>query len=194
MNKLLPRDLQKFIRKNAIKKIVLFLACTVVLSLALLFFGKVILHTDNTVYLWGIWLLGVCLLALFLKLHTLVGDKTFCGTIAKTIVKTVDDKALTIGLGSMRQRHIVDLIVSSIDGKTYYKSVSSFEDKAEVRNSLDKYKEGDAVFHLSGTPYTILLPAESERHVQCAVCGRTNDIAHSTCEKCGHTLIKSFLQ
>ncbi len=194
MNKRLPKDLQNFIRKKTIKKIVLFLACTAIYSLAIIFFGKKILHTDNTIYLWGMGLLGVCILAYVLRMHTLIFDKTYCGTIAKTIVKTEDDKALTIGLGSMHQRHIIDLIVSSIDGKTYYKRISSFEDKAEVRSGLDKYKEGDTVFHLSGTPYTILLPKESERHVQCAVCGRTNDMERGTCEKCSHTLIKSFLQ
>lgn len=191
MNKKLPEDLKRFVRGTVLRKVALFLACTFVYSVLLLLFGKFVLHTERAIALLVGWLLGESAIFFLLRLPALLADKTFYGTVAKAIVKTKDSRSLTIGLASMYEDHIVDLIVTLPDGKLHYKSVTVIEDKAAVRAGLDSYKEGDAVFHLRGTPHTILLPKESDTTVQCAVCGRVNDKHGDACEKCGHTLVKA---
>lgn len=192
LNKNLPQDLKKFVRSQIIQKITIFALCVLAYSFILFFFGKIILHTDNLFSVLVFWLLGVGILAAILRIPALIADKTICGTVAKTIIKTEDTKALTAGLGTLQQKHVIDLIITTSDGKTHYKNISSVEDKTAVRASLSRYKEGDTVFHLRGTPHTILIPKESDLSVQCAVCGRANDISLDTCEKCNHTLIKSL--
>lgn len=188
----LPKDLKEFVRNKIIKRILLFSGCVLAYSIILFFFGKVILHTNNIVSVFVLWLLGAALLAVILRLPTLLTDKMICGTIAKTIVKTQDSKALTAGLGSLKQKHVIDLIITSVDGKTHYKNVSTVESKAATSAATDRYKEGDTVFHLPATPHTIRLPQESDTSVPCAVCGRVNDKNRDTCESCAHTLIKSL--
>ena len=188
-----PEDLKKAIRNKIVQKTTQFLILGAIYSLAVFLFGKFILHTENTMAVWVLGVLGVGILAVILRLPFLLTDKTFGGTVSKAIVKTEDVKKLTdVGLGSVKQQHTVDLIITTPDGKTHYKNIRTVKDTAGVRASLDRYKEGDTVFHLSGTPYTILLPKESDTSVQCAVCGRMNHKTIDTCEKCGHTLIKDL--
>lgn len=178
-----------FIKK--IRKAIVFFISVLVFSLVVIFFGESILSTDSTVSVWVFWFLGIVILSLALLMPVLIKDKTFCGTIVKAIVKTEDTKSLTVGLGVLQQKHVIDLVITSFDGKTHYKNISEIEDKAEARAGLDRYKEGDIVFHLCATPYTIVLPRENDLSVQCAVCGRVNDKSNHSCDKCKHTLIKS---
>ena len=189
----LPEDLKKTVRNKILRKTTQFLISGAIYCLIVFWFGKFVLHTENVMAVWVLGILGVSILAVVLRLPFLLTDKTFCGTVSKAIVKTEDVKKLTdVGLGSVKQQHTVDLIITTPDGKTLYKNIRTVKDTAGVRASLDRYKEGDAVFHLSGTPYTILLPKNSDTSVQCAVCGRMNNITNDTCEKCGHTLVKDF--
>ena len=187
----LPADLKEFVRKSILKKIFVFACALVAYTLLLFFFGKIIFHTESPLFVLAFWLIGAGILAAILHIPAMLTDKTVYGTVAKTLVKTEDCKELTAGLGSLKQNHIVDLIITSPDGKTYYKHISAVEDKAAARASTDRYKAGDTVFHLRTTPHTVLLPKGNDSSVQCAVCGRANDKSRDTCESCAHTLIKS---
>ena len=192
-SKNLPKDLKNLVSGKIFRKILLFLISSAIFTVFAVVLGKNILNTDNSIAVVTLIVLGIGVLAVILRLPLLLTDETFGGTVSKVIVKTEDVKKLIdVGLGSIKQEHTIDLIITSLDGKTHYKNIRAVEDAAGVRASLDRYKEGDTVFHLSGTPYTILLPKGSDTSVQCAVCGRMNNITNDTCEKCGHTLVKDL--
>ena len=198
-SKNLPQDLRQFVRKKLARKLIVF-GILVLLYAAIIFvLEKFVIHTENAVSVGGFIAIGVGVIAAVLRLHFLLADKTFVGTIAKTIVKTTDKTEnymhmTYVAFMSSQQTHTLDLIVSGVDGKMYYKTVNVIKNKEAARANLDRYREGDAVFHLTGTPYTVILPEESDTHVQCAVCGRMNPKTNGTCEQYKHSLIKSFTE
>ena len=186
----IPNDLKKFARNYVVKRVV---ACIVMLALLVTF---LVLYID-TIFSSGLASVKVlfCIVVLVVP-FILTGvplklfDRTYFGTVEQVSVETTvdSDSKSKPTWQTLYVRNTVYLTIRTPDGKVIDKKVYSAQ--ANRNQNYDMYKNGDRVFHLYGSKYTVILPKKSDTHVECAVCGASNDIDNDKCRNCGHTLIK----
>ena len=87
-------------------------------------------------------------------------------------------------------KNTVYLLIETPSGKTVYKK--AYSGKVKTEENINKYREGDLVFHLYGTSTVIVLPDTSDTAVQCAICGDANKTDECACHSCGHSLVKNI--
>lgn len=189
---LLKKEYNKYILSTIWKKSRMCLICLAILSTVIIFWGEYIFPTKY-VEIRGISYIIVLLLPCILTKFPLnLIDSTYCGTIEKVIVKTGKDNeyinpVLWNGL-STYSVNTTYLILKSPSGQIFKQKVGI--EKGTSGQYVDKYHEGDVVFHLYGTNQVIVLPKESDENTQCAVCGTVNPVENDQCRNCNHTLIK----
>ena len=122
--------------------------------------------------------------------HKLI-DRTYYGTVRKVdIVTTTDnDSSIKPTRENMYIKNTVYLSIERTNGKLIYKK--AYSGNAKSQQNLNKYCEGDSVFHLYGTNTVVVLPDPNAETVHCVVCGASNNIADNKCRDCGYSLIKN---
>lgn len=186
----IPNDLKKFARNYVVKRVV---ACIVMFALlaVFLFLCMEIIFPAGLVSIKALFAITVLSLPFIITgVPFNLLDKTYYGTIENVTVETTVDsyaKARPVW-ETLYVRNTVYLSIRTPDGKVIDKKVYSAQ--ANRNQNYDMYKNGDRVFHLCGSKYTVILPKKSDTHVECAVCGASNDINNDKCRNCRHTLIK----
>ena len=124
-------------------------------------------------------------------------DKTFFGRIIKVKIYTRTDIGWLYKriFPSVRNNTIVLYCLlnnGKIHAQTVYRETTAMiMEKREYKTiNVDKYQEGDLVFHLYGSGQTVVLPKPSDDVVQCAICGSYVDINKEICPNCSHSLVK----
>ena len=117
-------------------------------------------------------------------------DRTYCGVIEDVEVTTSNDVDMSWGKrGRVCYKNVVYLKIKTDDGGVIYKKVHSAISNKINDIQIQKYKVGERVFHLYGTPHTIIISKKSNEAIECAVCGSLNSHEHVKCRYCGHTLL-----
>lgn len=186
----IPNDLKKFARNYVVKRVV---ACIVMFALLAVF---LVLYID-TIFSSGLASVKVlfCIVVLVVP-FILTGvplklfDRTYFGTVEQVSVETTvdSDSKSKPTWQTLYVKNTVYLTIETTVGKVIDKKV--YSSQAKGNQNYDMYKNGDRVFHLYGSKYTIILPTKADSYVKCTVCGASNDINNDKCRNCGHTLIK----
>lgn len=204
-----PSDLQKYVKKQIIKHVAVFLLWQGMMIAILLIFGKALFGVDNP-YVIG-FMYALCLLVPFVNTKTvrLLCDKTYFGVIERVEIKTSFENErpwkptqegqytatkviLTVKEEGSDRRHTVKVTEKggTNEKQGMWDAYSQRPDSGFVQNAEMRYKVGAKVFHLRSTKHLVVLPEESDTTLRCAVCGETNKAEQETCRKCGHTLMK----
>ena len=205
----IPSDLQKYVKNQIIKHVAVFLLWEAMMIAILLIFGKDLFGVGNP-YVLG-FMYALCLIAPFVNTNIvrLLRDKSYFGVIERTEIQTSFENerpwhptlegqytatkvVLTVKEeGSDKRRTVKVQEKGGINEKQgMWDAYSQRPDGTFVQNTEMRYREGARVFHLRGTKHLVVMPEESDTTLRCAVCGDHNAIEHTTCRKCGHTLVK----
>ena len=185
----LPKDLTLFSVKTALKRIVPCVLMLILFSVALTFWGDVILPIKKEPVKTILYVIVMLVPFAVTGVPYKMLDRTYTGTVQKVEITTTVDNAYHSKptRESLYYKNTVYLHVMQENGVVIRQKVS--EKDARAAQNLEAYKVGDKVFHLYGSTQTIVLPEEKDELVQCAICGEANYKDECHCKLCGHTLI-----
>ncbi len=189
---ILPKDLQKYCRKIILKRVIPCIVLISVFVTILALWGNNIFNIDNKYIQISCYIVVMLIPFVITGVPKKLIDSTYYGTIKKVDIVTTMDNDSSVKPTS-EHIHLKDTIYLSIerpDGKLIYKK--AYGCKARLQQKLNKYCEGDSVFHLYGTNTVVVLPDSTDNTVLCAVCGSSNNIEDDKCRDCGYSLIKNF--
>ena len=186
----LPKDLKKFARRSAWRRILFFAGLSVGFCMFLyVCFSNGKRDMDDWVQVSGY---GAALLVagLISGFPWKITDRTYYGTVVKRKyrVEFETQKIQTIHL-EKTSNNICRFTVQLPGGK---RMRGSMRDEAVSYTGKARFAVGDTVFHLFGAPVTVRLSDAPEASVYCAVCGEENKEPGKQCHYCGHTLITSL--
>ena len=187
----LSKDLKKYVTNYILNRIISFVILTAGLIIVLVLWGNVIFKTDNKIYQYGCYTLAMLLPFVLTGVPFGLIDRTYCGIVTKVDVATALASKSVVKVGGDMMwytKNTIFLTVLLDNGKQIKTKV--YEGEAKLEQHINTYKEGDRVFHLYGTKTTVVLPEEADTHVQCPVCGASNDKTVEICRMCDHTLVK----
>ena len=192
MKQKLPSDLHAFVLKKVLPRVILCVALLVTIALLMVFLGDTIFPSDSDIYrVKGLIVLSAIVIVLWLTgVPFKLIDQTFFGIVEKVDVTTVTDTNVPgrLSKDGFHTDNVVTLRIRTLNEKI--KSKTIYRERVKQSEFFDQFKEGDKVFHLYGTDYTINL--SNKTNAKCSVCGKDNHIESDCCASCGHTLIKSF--
>lgn len=193
MTRNLPADLRRFVIRNAARRILLCLTLFITFGVVLWFWGDRLFPHITIEFRISCYV--VCMLLPFPLAgvpHKLF-DHTFGGKVLYVDVATTEESWLP-GAPALRlyDKNTVRLHIVMRDGRELFKKVA--EGRVPSAPYVDKFHQGDEVFHLYGSKYTVVLPKPADTSVQCAVCGTSNDVTAVRCRRsrCRHTLVKEL--
>ena len=185
----IPKDLKAYAVKTALKRLVPCVLLLIGFVVALILWGDIILPIDKDIVKVIVYTIVMLVpFALTGVPHKMI-DQTYSGIVEKVEVTTTVDNLYhdRPTRESLYLKNTVFLHVKQENGAVVRRKAS--EKNARISQNAEAYKAGDAVFHLYGSPQTIVLPKETDQFVQCAICGDANDKTECRCKACGHTLV-----
>ncbi len=194
----LPRDLRIFVTKAVLKRVVPCLLLLVTFSVALIFWGDVILPIEKEIVKVIVYTMVMLVPFVVTGVPYKMIDSTWVGEVVET--KIVEENSFT---NEVRPRMYgsVNVILNvkmpngktreiKLQGSTFAKHVNLlFAASGNANQTEDFYSVGNTVFHLYGSSQYIVLPKPADKTVQCPICGIKNDKNHEKCDSCGHSLI-----
>ena len=196
--KTLPKDLKNFAIKSALKRVVPCVLLLAAFSIALIFWGDVILPIDKEIVKVIVYTMIMLVpFAVTSVPHKMI-DSTWVGEVVET--KIVEENSFT---NEVRPRMYgsVNVILNvkmpngktkevKLQGSTFAKHNNlRFAATGNANQKEDFYSAGNTVFHLYGSNQSIVLPKPADKTVQCPICGIKNDKTNEKCESCGHSLV-----
>ena len=186
----LPKDLQKFVRRCACRRILLFAGLTAAFCL---FVFVCFQNSERAPNVW-VQVLGYFFAVLVASLISgcpwKMLDRTYYGTVVKTKYRVeMDAKKIQTTQMQNTRINICRFTVKLPDGKLQR---GSMRDEAVSYTGKARFAVGDTVLHLFGAPVTVRLSDQPVASVYCPVCGEENKEAGKQCHYCGHTLIASL--
>lgn len=187
----IPAELKKYARNAVLKRIIPCAVLIVVFAVLLLIFGSTICNTDNKVFKVSFYIVVMFVPFVITGVPFKLIDKTYEGIVEAVSIETTVDSGSSVkpSREQLYKKNTIYLTVKLPNGKVCTKKV--YEGKANLNQHLETYKKGDHVFHLYGSKYTVVLPKESDREVQCAICGERNKIEDDICRSCNNSLYKA---
>jgi len=188
----LPEDLKKYERSQKLKPVFVFVLCEITAALFFVLTRNVMYQTE---YIAKYNVIGhafytvIFTVPLFISgIFSALSDKTFYGTIEKVKISTTVDSMNSFkpSKETRYRKNTIYLYVKEDGGEVGKFRI--YSGRAKEGQFLETYNNGDRVFHLYGSKYTVIIPKPSDTMSQCAVCGITTDINEEFCHKCGHTL------
>ena len=194
----LPRDLRIFVTKAVLKRVVPCLLLLVTFSVALIFWGDVILPIEKEIVKVIVYTMVMLVPFVVTGVPHKMIDSTWVGEVLET--KIVEENSFT---NEVRPRMYgsVNVILNvkmpngktkeiKLQGSTFAKHVNLlFAASGNANQTEDFYSVGNTVFHLYSSSQYIVLPKAADKTVQCPICGIKNDKTHEKCDSCGHSLI-----
>jgi len=208
---ILPIDLQKYAKKQIIKRWLLFFVYLVLIATVSWAVLPELSKRLDPFPISLICLAAVLFAAYFSKVLNLVFEKNWSGKIAEVKVETKTGSYSRYGKTAICEKNTILLIVEKENGKTVCIPAETFVSKSENGESvrvgkeyeysrhvlcgkpeefLRKYRKGDLVYHFRGIERNVIVAQERRSLVTCAVCGMENDAAVDRCHQCGYTLLK----
>ncbi len=189
----LPNDLRKYVLRRALKRIISCMVLLLGFGGIMLFFGDVLFDDLQNAFKVIIYIVIMILTFRITGVPHKLIDQTYYGKVVdvKQVLTLDNERSAKPSLESAFMRNTIYLTITTPSGKKIKRK--AYSGRANNQQFLDPYQKGDKVFHLAYTPRTIVLPTSSDTRVECCVCGRNNDIENDTCDGCGHTLVKIFV-
>lgn len=186
----IPKDLQRLVRRLFLKKIIALVLILTIMCVAITFINNKIYEQVDIVSMVSSYIFCIFIALLIVGVSNKLFDKTFYGKVIKVDVETTVDSSSSVKptREHLYYKNTVYLTVETDSGKTIKRKVH--EARVNSQSECDLYKVGDWVFHLYGTKHTIVIPNESNDYVCCSVCGEVNNKNETLCRSCMHTLVK----
>ncbi len=182
----IPRDLREYATSQFLKRVIPCALMTGAPAIVLYLWGNVIFPTDSRAFKAIAYTLVLFIPFYVCGVPFKVVDGTWGGKILHCDIKT---SAVAEKVGRrMYYKNTVYLTIETPSGEFDYRKV--YEGNAFFRKELEKYREGDYVFHLYGSKHVVYYEGKAEEVVQCAVCGDKNDSRERVCRLCRHSLVK----
>lgn len=185
----LPETLKRAVRGSVLKRVVPCLVAEMILVACLILWGDRLFPLKYAVARTSCHI-AVILIPLFVTgVPMKLFDRSWRGTVQKVEIETTIDNASPIKptRDYNYTKNTVNLAIVRDDGKWMY--VKAYEGRAKFQQNLNKYKEGDEVFHLYGTNRIIVLSKGRDAQAECAFCGSMNGKESGHCHSCGCELI-----
>ena len=188
----IPEDVKKYQRNVILKRVIPCCVLLILLGSMIYFFEKTIHPIENHSFYVSFYIIIMLLPFAITGVPFKLFDKTYYGVIEKVDIVTAVDNSSSVKptREHLYEKNTIYLTIITESGKRLYKK--AYSGNAKFQQYLEQYKESDTVYHLYGTNNVIVLPKSSESHIQCAVCGDSNDTNNTVCRNCGHTLIKNI--
>ncbi len=187
----LPMDMRRCARKQALKRIIPCLFLIVLFGIVLILWGgRIFNNTNDTFRITGYILIMLLPFALTGVPFKLI-DRTYLGEVTDvSLITTIDNESsIWPTIEGAYRKNTVYLTVKLPNGRQIRKKV--LEARVGSLQPIEHYRKGDCVFHLYGSRYTVIVPKSQNTQIVCAVCGTTNSTDDIVCRSCGHTVIKS---
>lgn len=189
--KQLPLDLRRVARQAVLRRVIPCVLLEVGLVVLMLLIGDDLFGDTPmpTALIYGLYVLLLLVPPFVTGVPLKLLDKTYCGTVED--VKVTDGVAFQYAVAKGGKRYstiVTTLTVRTSDGESLRRTVTHTGGHAQLKG--EGYRVGDRVFHLYGSPHTVVIPAKQSDIRRCAVCGETNGFEETCCRSCGHTLIR----
>ena len=190
----LPEDIRAFTHKTVLKRAVPCVMLLIASVVFLLLCGERAFDTGKNIS-WRIFYYGVTIALPFMitGVPLKLIDRTYLGTVERVEIKSSvvldNDRSIRVERRHWYSKNSVCLTILTHNGRRIERRV--YEDNSSNVSQLERYREGDTVFHLYGSKEVVILPKAADTHVKCAVCGRVNGIGERYCGFCRQTLIKT---
>lgn len=189
--KQLPADLRGVARRAVLRRVIPCVLLEAGLVVLMLLVGDDLFGDTPmpAAVIYGLYTLLLVVPPLVTGVPLKMRDKTWCGTVKE--VKTADGVAFEYAVARGGKRYdtlVTTMTVRTPDGETLQRTVTHAGRHAQLKS--EGYRVGDRVFHLYGSPYTVVIPEKQSDICRCAVCGGTNLFEESHCHDCGHTLVR----
>ncbi len=186
----IPRDLVIYRRNQILKRVIPCAVLLIFLSVALFLWGDTIFQIENRGVRVFCYIVVLVLPFIITGVPLKMIDSTYCGTVKKVNVVTTMDNESTIKptLEGIYYKNTVYLTIETAEGKIIRRKARS--QRADSRQPLDIYCEGDIVFHLYGTKHVVVIPTGDSPSIDCVVCGAANEAQNVVCKDCRHTLLR----
>ena len=207
--KMLPKDIQKHIKKKILFKWVCRILAFLILATidALLFWSSRTLIGDMHIILKIFFYVAFIILPFWLSgvPHKLI-DKSWKGKILDVSVATATEASNEFGYRPrLYRKNKIVLKIEREDGKILVKKTAGYpvadetrgmgyfsksKTSGDINKKADNYNIGDDVYHFYGLENLVVLSNSSDS-IDCIVCSATNPKTRDDCFLCGHSLIKS---
>jgi hypothetical protein len=186
----LPENFKNFARKKILKRVIPCAVLLCGLALLLAFFGKEMFPTDIAIARYSFYLIGMLIPFAVTGVPFKLIDHSYCGTVEKVSIKTTTDNHTPMKptRENSYSKNTIYLSVRLKDGSCIRRK--AYEGPAKLQQHLNTYSVGDFVFHLYGSSYTVVIPANPTQQAQCPICGEYNDPSADTCRSCNGLLIQ----
>lgn len=188
--KQLPTDLRRVVRRSILRRVIPCILLEAGLIAGLWFIGDDLLG-DTPMHpsmIWGIYVLLLPVPTLVTGVPLRMRDKTRYGIVEE--VKSADGLEFEAGVARKSRMYntvVTTLTVRAPDGESFQLTVTHAGSHAQLKS--EGYHVGDHVFHLYGSPHTVIIPTHQSDIRRCAVCYATNEFPDTACCHCGHTLL-----
>lgn len=189
-----PSDIRQYVQNRILRRIVPCAALTVLLIVVFLVFDSVFFGAPDKPFRIQSQILAYALAFIIPMLITGVPfkmmDRSFEGRVEKIhVYTTVEDPRRALHMNNAQyQRLNVRLTIRTPEGMRIRRSVA--KSRMVDKRILEWYQKGDAVLHLYGTRYTIVLPKTQTDPVRCVICGKKSESGAVRCAECGYSLIR----
>ncbi len=185
----LPKDLKQFAIKTALKRVIPCVLMLIGFAAVLMLWGDVILPIEKDIVKVIVYTMVMLVPFALTGVPFKLIDKTYSGIVEKVEITTTVDNLYheRPTRESLYLKNTVFLHVKQENGTVVRRKAS--EKNARMSQNSEAYKVGDTVFHLYGSTQTIVLPKDTDKFVQCVICGDANAKDECHCKACGHTLV-----
>lgn len=185
-----PDDIQKYVNKQIIKKI---LASVVIYAAVLFTLAYYAAELWENVGAWTVIIYALIAALVVYKTNKRFGihDTDWCGEIVDVKVKTtMEPRSSGAARTSYYYKNTVILDILTDDGETKKWTIFGKETKhgAEMHFYLEQYKIGSRVMHIRETKFLQFSPESDDDSVCCVICGYDNKLGIDKCEMCKHSL------
>ena len=199
MDKNLPNDIVKYVKKKVARCVVIFAALgSASIGISVLSWQYFTGKTNAIFHICILLLLGIIPFWVS-KFPWILIDRSWIGTV---IDISIEQKTGTYTVGGGKSfpydKNIIFLKVRKDNGKEVYIPAREFgirshagfpvPNEGDVAQHLNEYSLGDTVYHFYGLKYNYIVKKNSEM-IDCIVCGSQNQKERSACLSCGHTLV-----
>ncbi|MBQ8408707.1 MAG: hypothetical protein IJY39_07560 [Clostridia bacterium] len=202
MNKNLPKDIVRYVKKEIARRIIIFAllesftVCICVLS------WKYLATSVNIVF-------HICVLLLFFILPFFFSgfpmkliDKSWSGVVTEVFVKEETGTYTAAGVKAFPYtKNVIYLKVKKDNGEEARVIAREFgirhhhgfpvPNEGDVTKHLNDYSVADTVYHFYGLKHNYIVKKNIDM-IDCVVCGSQNHKERSDCLNCGHSLIKNI--
>ena len=197
----IPKDIQNYVKKKVMSKVLFFVGLEVLaVALNVFIFDSLSSRLEGWIHILVIIALQIVPFVIS-KFPFKMIDKSWNGEVISVNIETKTG-AHTIGGTKVAPytKHEIMLEVKQQNGKAVKIKAKEVGERrhvgfpvpneGDIRKYINYYSVGDKVYHFYGVPNYYIVKKESNKN-DCVICGTQNTSERDRCLNCGYSLIKA---